>query len=379
MMTDSDSLALAKDLIRFPSVTPHDFGCQAMLATRLEKLGFVVENLRFGEVDNLWARRGNVEPLFVFCGHTDVVPPGPLENWTYPPFEPTVAHGLLYGRGASDMKSNIAAMVVACEKFLAEFPNHPGSIAFLITSDEEGPALNGVRKVMELFSSRGEQFTWCLVGEPSSNKRVGDIIKIGRRGSLSGKIKVIGKQGHIAYPEIADNPIHRALPVFLALCREVWDNGNDKFPPTSFQFSNIHAGVGVGNVIPEFLEAMFNFRYSPQVTEQELKQRVCAILDSHQLHYELSWTLSGLPFLTEDGELLEATRAAILAVNGLEPELSTIGGTSDARFIAPTGCKVLELGVCNHTIHQIDESISLQDLEELTEIYRRILLGLLGK
>ena len=371
------TLELTKKLIQSASVTPEDAGCQTLLASHLKPLGFTIESLRFGEVDNLWARRGTAAPLLVFAGHTDVVPTGPLAQWTSPPFIPTVRDGFLYGRGAADMKSSLAAMVIACENFIKQFPDHPGSIAFLITSDEEGPAINGTRKVIEHMQARHEKLNWCIVGEPSSEQQLGDTLKIGRRGSLNGRLKIYGKQGHIAYPHLADNPIHRSLAPLALLCDTHWDDGLDNFPATSLQISNINSGTGATNVIPDDLEVLFNFRYSPAVTAQELQQKVTTILDQRHFRYDLSWKLSGEPFLTDSGKLLDATCAAIQEVTGLIPQLSTGGGTSDGRFIAPTGCEVIELGPCNDSIHQIDERVRVDDLEPLARIYEEILVRLL--
>ncbi len=371
----SPALELTQQLIRLPSVTPEDAGCQNRLADLLAKAGFTIEHLPFGEVRNLWAKRGTGLPLLVFAGHTDVVPPGPLDYWLSPPFEPAIRDGYLYGRGAADMKGNLAAMVVACLQFIEHYPNHPGSIAFLLTSDEEGPAVDGTQKVVEYLQQQGEQLTYCIVGEPSSENRVGDTIKIGRRGSLNGRLVIHGQQGHIAYPELANNPIHRSLGALLELTTKTWDDdkANDFFPPTSLQFSNLHAGVGVGNVIPGELEAWFNFRYSPVTSAEILQQGVEAILTRHHLAYDLKWQHSALPFISQAGQLLEATRVAIRSVAQRDPKLATSGGTSDARFIAPTGCEVLELGVCNKTIHQSNECVLVNDLEQLTQIYYLIL------
>lgn len=374
----SATLDLARELIARPSVTPEDAGCQDMLAAHLEKLGFRIERLRFGEVDNLWARRGNDGPLFAFAGHTDVVPSGPVERWTFPPFEPTVSEGMLYGRGAADMKGSIAAMVTACERFLARRPDHKGSMAFLLTSDEEGVAVNGTIKVVEHLEARGEKMTWCLVGEPTAMKQVGDAVKNGRRGSLNGRLIVKGVQGHIAYPHLVDNPLHRFAPALAELCAMRWDEGNDFFPPTSFQFSNIRAGTGATNVVPGELEALFNFRFSTESTATRLKERVTSVLDKHDLRYELTWDLSGEPFLTSAGELLDAARTSIVRHTGLAPDVNTAGGTSDGRFIAPTGAQVLELGPCNATIHKVDERVGVDELDILSAIYESILDQLLG-
>ena len=346
---------------------------------RLEKIGFVVERLRFGDVDNFWARRGTVSPVLAFAGHTDVVPTGSLSAWHSEPFAPEIRDGVLYGRGAADMKGSLAAMVVACENFVAQHPNHQGSIAFLITSDEEGVAKDGTVKVVEHLEARQEKMTWCLVGEPSSSQTIGDVIKNGRRGSLNGILKVIGKQGHVAYPQLADNPIHKVAPVLAELTNQVWDNGNSFFPATSFQISNIHSGTGANNVIPADIDVVFNFRFSTEVTAEQLKERTEAILNKHGLSYDLAWSLSGLPFLTAKGELVAASVAAIKEVTGLDTELSTSGGTSDGRFIAPTGAQVLELGPINATIHQINECVNVADLDILTQLYQGILVRLLAK
>lgn len=371
------SITLAKELISRPSVTPDDAGCQELLAKRLQSSGFTIQHLPFGAVKNLWAKRGSSGPLFVFAGHTDVVPPGPLATWSHPPFSPTLENGFLYGRGAADMKSSIAAMVVAVEQFIAQNPDHAGSIAFLMTSDEEGPALEGTQKVVEHLKQSGENITWCLVGEPSSERNTGDMIKNGRRGSLNGKLIISGKQGHIAYPHLADNPIHRSLEALSALCQETWDKGHDMFQPTCFQLSNIHAGTGATNVIPGHIEVTFNFRYSPSVTVEELQQRLNAVLDRHRLSYTIEWMPTGAPFLTPSGQLLDAVQQAIMEVTGKQPKLSTDGGTSDGRFIAPLGCEVLELGPCNATIHQVNERVSVDDVIQLTQIYASVLSRLL--
>jgi len=373
----SETLALTQQLISRPSLTPDDAGCQEVMIARLASLGFTVERLRFDDVDNLWARRGTSGPVFAFAGHTDVVPTGPLTQWISPPFEPTLRNGHLYGRGTADMKGSIAAMVTACERFIVAHPDHRGSIAFLITSDEEGPSINGTVKVVDHLEARGEKIDWCLVGEPTCEQQLGDTIKNGRRGSLSGRLVVQGIQGHVAYPQRADNPVHRAAPALAALCSAVWDQGNESFPPTTFQISNIHAGTGATNVIPGELEVQFNFRYSTEVTHTELRRRVTEILDHCSLRYELEWTHSGAPFLTRAGELVDAARAAIRALAGIEPTLSTSGGTSDGRFIAPTGAQVLELGPLNASIHKIDECVSVADLDLLSDIYERILGQLL--
>lgn len=377
-MSHSATLDLSLDLLRRASVTPNDENCQEIMAARLEKIGFRIETMQFGEVVNLWARRGTTEPLFCFAGHTDVVPTGDLNKWSSAPFEPQIRDGKLYARGSADMKTALAAMVVACERFVAENPDHQGSIAFLITADEEGPSVNGTVKVIETLEARQEKIKWCLVGEPSSTNKLGDIIKNGRRGSLNGILKVIGKQGHVAYPHLADNPVHRSAAALAALAATTWDNGNEFFPATSFQISNISAGTGANNVIPGELEVVFNFRFSTEVTADVLKQRVHQLLDEHQLHYEINWSLSGQPFLTAEGELVAAAQEAIREVQQIETTLSTSGGTSDGRFIAPTGAQVVELGVLNATIHQINEHVNLDELDPLTDIYQKILFKLLA-
>lgn len=373
----SATLHLAEQLIARNSVTPNDGGCQQLLAERLARIGFSIEHLRFGAVDNLWARRGTAAPLFAFAGHTDVVPPGPRNDWDSDPFVPVQRDGMLYGRGAADMKSSIAAMVTACERFVAAHPGHTGSIAFLITSDEEGPSVDGTVRVVELLESRGEKIDWCLVGEPSCRERVGDTIKNGRRGSLNAVLSILGRQGHVAYPQLADNPIHRAAPALAELAAEVWDNGNDHFPPTSFQVSNIHAGEGTENVIPGRLDMLCNWRFSTASTEAGLRRRMQAILDRHGLRYELRWKLSGQPFLTPAGALVEAARQAIRTVAGIDTELSTSGGTSDGRFIAPTGAQVVELGPVNASIHKVNECVNITELEQLSGIYENMLERLL--
>jgi succinyl-diaminopimelate desuccinylase len=373
----SATLDLSRALIERPSVTPDDHGCQQLLAERLQAIGFRIEQLRFADVDNLWARRGDATPLFVFAGHTDVVPPGPLDDWDSPPFEPVIREGLLYGRGAADMKSSIAAMVTACERFVADHPDHAGSIAFLITSDEEGPSINGTVKVIEALQARGEQIDCCLVGEPSSKTHTGDTIKNGRRGSLNGILKIRGQQGHVAYPHLADNPIHKAAPALAELSSVEWDQGNEFFPPTTLQISNIRAGSGTENVIPGVLDILFNLRFSTESTAESIKSRVEDILTRHGLDYTLTWKLSGKPFLTAAGDLVDAARTAIQAVAGIDTELSTSGGTSDGRFIAPTGAQVLELGPVNATIHQINECVNVAELDTLSAIYEEILKQLL--
>jgi len=372
------TLDLAKQLISIPSVTPDDLGCQKIIAERLSSIGFEINNLRYGDVDNLWARYGTKSPLFVFAGHTDVVPTGPVVQWHSDPFTPTINGDVLTGRGSADMKSSIAAMVCACEEFLKDDNavsalKSAGSIGFLITSDEEGPAVDGTVKVIEYLESQHDKIDWCLVGEPTSTDTVGDVIKNGRRGSFSGDLVIHGVQGHIAYPHLAKNPVHLFSGALQDLCNEVWDNGNDFFPPTTFQISNIHAGTGASNVIPGDLHVQFNFRFSTELTEQKITQRVENILNKHQLKYTLNWSLSGHPFITPGGELVKAAKQAIKSVCNIETKLSTSGGTSDGRFIAPTGAQVIELGPVNESIHKIDENININELESLKEIYQEIL------
>ncbi|MCC7464250.1 MAG: succinyl-diaminopimelate desuccinylase [Gammaproteobacteria bacterium] len=374
----SATLELTLDLVSRASVTPLDEGCQDLMAARLEPAGFRVEKLRFGNVDNLWAVRGDGAPVLCFAGHTDVVPTGPLEEWRSDPFKPVVRDGALYGRGAADMKSGLAAMVTATETFVAACPHHRGTIAFLITSDEEGPSVDGTRRVVEELRARGQQIDWCVVGEPSSDQNTGDMIKIGRRGSLSGRLTVHGVQGHIAYPQAAENPVHTLAPALAELTSHVWDRGNEYFQPTSFQISNLNAGTGAPNVIPGELKARFNLRYSPVQTLAGLKGTVEEILRRHRVRYTLDWYLSGEPFYTPPGELSEAVGAAVRAVTGRSPELSTSGGTSDGRFIAPMGAQVVEVGVPNPTIHKVNECVRLADLEALHAIYLDMLRRLLG-
>ncbi|WP_237065660.1 succinyl-diaminopimelate desuccinylase [Microbulbifer guangxiensis] len=366
---------LACDLIRRRSVTPEDAGCMDLMIGRLEKIGFRATRLRRGDTDNFWAvREGKGEgPLFAFAGHTDVVPTGPEQNWQHPPFEPVIEDGYLYGRGAADMKGSLAAMVVACEEFVSEHADHCGRIAFLITSDEEGPAKDGTVKVVEWLEDKGEKIDCCLVGEPSSTERIGDVIKNGRRGSLGLELTVFGTQGHVAYPHLAENPIHRLAPALAELAGEEWDQGNEFFPATSFQVSNINGGTGATNVIPGEVQVVCNWRFSTETTAEELGQRTRAILDRHGLRYEARFNLSGQPFLTAEGPLVEAAQAAIRQVTGEDTELSTAGGTSDGRFIAPTGAQVVELGPVNATIHKVDECVRASDLDQLKDIYREIL------
>ena len=370
---DSPTLALTKQLIAKQSVTPMDEGCQVLMIEHLQKIGFEVESLRFGDVDNFWAIKGDAGPILCFAGHTDVVPSGPASSCSQPPFEPTVVDGQLYGRGAADMKGSLAAMLVAVERFVDEHPDHSGRIAFLITSDEEGVATNGTVKVVQWLQDQNITPDYCLVGEPSSTAKCGDVIKNGRRGSLGCTMTVKGLQGHVAYPHLGRNPIHLAAPALAELASESWDQGNEFFPATSFQISNINGGTGATNVIPGELEVMFNFRFSTEVTDGHLRQRTEAILDGHGLDYELTWNLSGQPFLTPEGELVEAAVASIKQVTGMDTELSTAGGTSDGRFIAPMGTQVVELGPINATIHQIDENTNVAELDVLTDIYQALL------
>ncbi|WP_440053258.1 succinyl-diaminopimelate desuccinylase [Pseudoalteromonas sp. T1lg65] len=369
----SDVVKLAQALIQRASVTPDDAGCQQLMNTRLAKIGFNIEEHFFVDTLNTWARRGDSGPHFCFAGHTDVVPVGEESAWQYPPFSAEVVDGVLHGRGAADMKGSLAAMVVATERFVAKNPNHPGSISFLITSDEEGPFVNGTTRVVDLLEARNEKIDMCLVGEPSSRHKLGDVVKNGRRGSLTGHLKVKGKQGHVAYPHLAQNPIHLAAPALAELSQATWDQGNAFFPATSFQISNINGGTGAGNVIPGELSVQFNFRFSTEVTVEELQHHVIAILDKYNLDYQLNWIVNGLPFLTEPGPLLDVTLEAIKEVTGIDSNPETTGGTSDGRFIAQTGCKVIELGPINATIHQVNECVSCDDLDQLALIYEKIL------
>ena len=376
-MTLSPTLELAMDLIRRRSVTPEDAGCQELMMSRLAPLGFKGEHLRFEDTDNLWARRGTEGPVLAFAGHTDVVPTGPEKNWSHAPFEPVIHEGYLYGRGAADMKGSLAAFVTACERFVARYPNHRGSIAYLITSDEEGPAQHGTVKVVETLEARGEKMDWCLIGEPSSTHQVGDVIKNGRRGSLHGYLTVHGIQGHVAYPHLAENPVHKAAPMLDELARTVWDEGNEFFPPTTFQITRVEAGTG-SNIVPGELLVHFNFRYCTENTADTLKEKVLAILDRHGLRYDIQWHLSGEPFLTARGALVNAAVESIRTITGRDAELSTSGGTSDGRFIAPTGAQVLELGPVNATIHKVDECVKAEDLDILSDVYEEILVRLLA-
>lgn len=375
----SPTLELACELINRPSVTPLDEGCQQLMSQRLAACGFAIEPMHIEDVENFWAIRGNEGPVLCFAGHTDVVPTGPLQAWQNPPFSARIDDaGMLHGRGAADMKGSLAAMIVAVERFTADYPQHQGQIAFLITSDEEGPAHHGTKAVVERLRERGQRLDWCIVGEPSSTALVGDVVKNGRRGSLGGTLTVRGQQGHVAYPHLAKNPIHLAAPALAELAAEHWDDGNAFFPPTSFQISNLNAGTGATNVIPGTLEAVFNFRFSTESTVEQLQQRTAAILDKHGLDWSVDWALSGLPFLTEPGALLDGVAKAIRSVTGLETTPSTSGGTSDGRFIATLGTQVVELGPVNATIHQVDEHILASDLDLLTEIYYQTLVNLLA-
>ena len=369
----SQAVELTKALVRRRSVTPADEGCQQLMIERLEAAGFTVEALPFGNVANFWARRGAARPLFCFAGHTDVVPTGPLAEWHSDPFAAEIRDGVLYGRGAADMKSGLAAMVTATEEFVAAHPQHRGSIAFLITSDEEGPSVDGTKRVAEVLRGRGEQLDWCVVGEPSSEASIGDTIKVGRRGSLSGRLTVHGVQGHVAYPQRAENPVHTLAPALAELTRREWDQGTEHFQPTSFQVSNLNAGTGAPNVIPGELKARFNLRYSPVQTLENLKATVEEILRRHGVRYSLEWFLSGEPFYTAPGVLHEAVSAAVAQVTGVRPRLSTSGGTSDGRFIAPLGAQVVELGVVNASIHKVDECVRLADIDALERMYVNVL------
>ena len=372
----SPVIELAQALIACPSITPNDAGCQQIISERLNALGFKCEAMRFGDVDNLWARRGTDAPLFVFAGHTDVVPPGPETNWTSPPFTPTIRDGHLFGRGATDMKSAIAAMIIAVEKFITHHPKFSGSIAFLITSDEEGPSVNGTKKVMETLQQRGEKIDYCIVGEASSDKQVGDQVRVGRRGSLHGKLALRGKQGHVANPQFAKNPIHLSLLRLNEMVQTAWDKGNEHFPQTTMQITNIHGGTGALNVIPGELVIDFNFRFSNALTAETLQQRVEHLFRKHGLDFHIDWTLGALPFLSKQNKLTNVIKHACKEIAGQDTHLSTGGGTSDGRFIVPTGAEVVELGVRNATAHQVDECVSVKDLELLEKLYERILTQL---
>jgi len=371
-------IKLAKDLIARPSVTPEDFGCQEIMAELLLSSGFKNESMVFEDTTNLWSRRGTTEPVFCFAGHTDVVPAGNLELWYTPPFEPTIINGMLHGRGAADMKGSLAAMLVATERFVNDYPDHRGSIAYLITSDEEGPFINGTTRVIDTLEARKEKITYCIVGEPTSSNKVGDVVKNGRRGSISGELIIHGKQGHVAYPEHVKNPIHLAMPALAELSQMHWDHGNQYFPETSFQLSNIESGTGATNVVPGHLVALFNLRFSTELNFQDIINKIDTVLTKHQLNYEIKWTFNGKPFITEPGTLVDSTIKAIKSVTGIDTELSTSGGTSDGRFIAPTGAQVIELGPCNATIHQVNESVSCEDLITLTDIYYHTLINALA-
>ncbi len=374
----SEVLDLACELIARPSVTPDDAGCQALLAGRLQRAGFACEHLRYGAVDNLWATHGSGEgPVLVLLGHTDVVPPGPREAWASDPFVPEVRDGVLYGRGAADMKGSVAAFVVAAERFAAAHPDHPGTLALLLTSDEEGDAIDGVRRVAETFRQRGQRIDWCITGEPSSTARLGDLLRVGRRGSLSAQLTVRGVQGHVAYPHKARNPIHQAAPALAELAARVWDEGYESFPPTSLQISNIHAGTGANNVIPGELQVAFNLRYNPHWDAPRLEAEITALLDRHGLDYALRWHRSGEPFYTPEGPLRRAAREVLAEAAGMPPEESTGGGTSDARFIAPLGAQCIEVGPVNASIHQVDEHVAVADLEALPGLYQRLVERLL--
>jgi len=375
----SPILDLTSNLIRSRSLTPNDAGCQALIAARLDRAGFTVEHLRFGDVDNLWATHGSGDPVLVFLGHTDVVPSGPEAEWVSPPFEPTVRDGRLYGRGAADMKSGVAAMTLALEAFVAANPKHAGTIALLLTSDEEGPVnRDGVKRVVEEFRRRGQRVDFCVTGEPSSRARLGDIVRVGRRGSLSGHLRVRGVQGHVAYPDQVRNPIHLASPALAELAATRWDEGNAEFPPTSFQISNVHSGTGALNVVPGELDVRFNFRFCTESKADDLQVRTEALLRRHGLDFALDWDLSGEPFLTDDGPLRRAVDAAVREVCGIAPQADTGGGTSDARFIAPLGAEVVEVGPVNASIHKVNESVGLDELEMLPLLHRRIAELLLG-
>ena len=374
----SEVLELACELISRPSVTPEDAGCQALVAERLARAGFAIEPLRYGDVDNLWASHGSGAPVLVLLGHTDVVPPGPREAWSSEPFEPVIRDGVLYGRGAADMKGSVAAFVVAAERFVAEHPDHPGTLALLLTSDEEGDAIDGVRKVADTLRTRGQRIDWCITGEPSSTARLGDLLRVGRRGSLSATLVITGVQGHVAYPHKARNPVHQAAAALAELVARQWDAGYDSFPPTSLQVSNIHAGTGANNVIPGELQVLFNLRYNPHWDAPRLEGEVAALLDRHGLEYELRWHRSGEPFHTPEGRLRAVARQVLAEFAGAPPEESTGGGTSDARFIAPLGAQCIEIGPVNASIHQVDEHVSVADLEALPELYRRLVERLLS-
>ena len=373
----SDTLNLTLALLKKQSLTPNDAGCMDLMAEYLQERGFKIEWMNFGETRNMWARKGSEAPLFCFAGHTDVVPTGPLEEWSTPPFEPTIKDGLVYARGAADMKGSLAAMMTACDRFITEHSTHNGSISFLITSDEEGPAHDGTVKVIDTLNQRKEKIDFCIVGEPSSHKHFGDMVRVGRRGSINGYLTLFGKQGHVAYPELVDNPIHALAPILSTITAEKWDEGNEYFPPTSFQISNINAGTGVENVVPGQLNLVFNLRFSSELTPEDIKRRITYIVDQNSDNYELSWQVSGLPFLTEKGTLTNAVEQAIYELTGSTPVLSTGGGTSDGRFIAPSGAQLIELGPINETIHKVNECVRIDDLDTLSLTYSKILENIL--
>ncbi len=373
-----DVIKTTFELVSRQSVTPADEGCQNYIDAILSPLGFKNESMIFEDTTNMWSRKGTNKPVFCFAGHTDVVPTGPAEKWKYPPFEPTIDEGYIYGRGTADMKGSLAAMLCATERFVNDHPDHKGSIAYLITSDEEGPFINGTTRVIDALEARNEKIDYCIVGEPSSTLKTGDVIKNGRRGSLTGDLIVKGIQGHVAYPHLVKNPIHAISPVLTELAATTWDSGNDFFPPTSFQVSNIHAGTGAGNVVPGTVEVCFNFRFSTEVTDQQLIERVVALLTKHNIEYEIKWTFNGQPFLTERGALVDAVVESIKEVTGIDTELSTAGGTSDGRFIAPTGAQVIELGPENATIHKLDERVSIENIKTLEDIYYATLVRVLA-
>lgn len=380
-LTDEQTLELTRQFIRAQSVSPRDEGCQLIIADFLKPLGFEIEHMRFDDVDNLWAVRSNGKPdapVFVFAGHTDVVPPGPINEWRTNPFEPVIEGDTLYGRGAADMKGSLAAMLTGMKRFIQSpvnqsAVNYEGTLAFLITSDEEADAINGTVKVLQELDKRGTPITWCIVGEPSSSETLGDSVRIGRRGSLNAELTILGQQGHVAYPADADNPIHAAMQALADLVGTRWDDGNQHFPPTTMQISNIHSGSGVNNIIPGEMNLVFNFRFSTQSTEDSLKSRTIEVLEKYHLQYRIEWSLSGNPFITEGGELIAAVQSSISELLGIETELSTAGGTSDGRFIAPYGAQVVELGPCNRTIHKIDECVSIRELQQLSHVYTDIL------
>jgi succinyl-diaminopimelate desuccinylase len=373
-----DVIKTTFELVSRQSVTPEDEGCQNYMHAILSPLGFKNESMVFEDTTNMWSRKGTDKPVFCFAGHTDVVPTGPAEKWKYPPFEPTINEGYIYGRGTADMKGSLAAMLCATERFVHDHPDHKGSIAYLITSDEEGPFINGTTRVIDTLEARNEKIDYCIVGEPSSTEKTGDVIKNGRRGSLTGDLIVKGIQGHVAYPHLVKNPIHAISPVLTELASTTWDHGNDFFPPTSFQVSNIHAGTGAGNVVPGTAEVCFNFRFSTEVTDQQLIERVVALLTKYNIEYEIKWTFNGQPFLTDRGTLVDAVVESIKEVTGIDTELSTAGGTSDGRFIAPTGAQVIELGPENATIHKLDERVSIENIKTLEDIYYATLVRILA-